>query len=583
VTTPEATGGTTGRPRLRVALLILLALALVATTVLVLRGQGVLAQAEPECPSSPVLTVVADPAVEPALREVVTGWNATKPRVQGACVTARTAAQSSAQAAATLGPAWNPGGTGRQPQAWVPDSALWLSVAKTRPEAAQLVQQPGTSLATSPVVMALRKPMATALGWPQRPLTRETIVGALSRPDIFAKAGHPEWAAAKIGLTDASSSTAGLAMVLSLLDPQGTGKVSEQQLLAGLQMSRLVGGYAPDASTFLADPDGAVAAFPALEQQIAQHNTEHPDAAMAPAYDGEQPVVADFPMVALSAAWVTDADRAALAQLTEYATGPQGQAVLAKHHLRAPGGAAVDAASLPAPDGYPATLPAARPVPGPQQLSGVMEAWADLQRKVNLLVVLDTSGSMKDKVPGTKLTRLGLLQQTATTGFGLLPHTMSIGLWEFSGRPGDSDGRRELVPFGPYPGKAGTVPRAQALTGSVRKLQPIGSTPLYNTIYAAFRTAQKNWQPNSTNSVVLITDGANEIAGGLSLEDLTAKLAKEQNAERPVQIVTIAVGPDADAGSLQRVSTAAGGRTLVLREPQTAIQTLVLAFTGRLQ
>ena len=42
-----------------------------------------------------------------------------------------------------------------------------------------------------------------------------------------------------------------------------------------------------------------------------------------------------------------------------------------------------------------------------------MAEWANLQRRVNLLAVVDTSGSMNLPVPGTDLTRLGLLQQTA--------------------------------------------------------------------------------------------------------------------------------------------------------------------------
>jgi Ca-activated chloride channel homolog len=43
------------------------------------------------------------------------------------------------------------------------------------------------------------------------------------------------------------------------------------------------------------------------------------------------------------------------------------------------------------------------------------------------------------------------------------------------------------------------------------------------------------------------------------------------------------VGPDADAEALRQISDATGGRTFVVRDPATAIQTLILAFTGRLQ
>jgi Ca-activated chloride channel family protein len=577
------------RGLLGVVLVVLLILILLAAAGAVFFKSGLLSKAD-SCDTSRMITIAAAPAVEPALSEAVANWNATRPVIDDTCITARTVAQESGQAAAALGPDWDPDGAGHQPQVWVPDSKLWLSVAGSRSEAADLLPGGSPSIASSPVVLALRKPMAAALGWPKKTLTREEVIGALGQPAVWAKAGHPEWAALRVGLTDPATSTAGLASVLSILDPAGTGKVNEQQLLGALQVSRVVGGYAPDVSSFFAAQGPAasvgtssgIAAFPAVEQQIADYNASNPGAEMVPVYDAQQPVVADFPWVALDATWVTETDRQAVDQLRGYVMNAATQAILARHHLRAPDGGVLND-TLPVASGYAATLPAARAVPDALSLSGVIEAWADLQRKVNLLVVLDTSGSMKAKVPGTKLTRLGLLQQTAGTGFGLLPYTMSIGLWEFSGREGQTSEHRELVPFGPYPANAGAVPRAQALDTAVKSLQGSGDTPLYNTIYAAFVEMQKRWEANSTNSVVLITDGANEVADGLSLQQLTAKLAKEQDPKRPVQIVTIAVGPDADANSLQQVSKASGGRTLVLRDPATAIQTLVLAFTGRVQ
>jgi Ca-activated chloride channel family protein len=190
---------------------------------------------------------------------------------------------------------------------------------------------------------------------------------------------------------------------------------------------------------------------------------------------------------------------------------------------------------------------------------------------------------MAKPVPGVNLSRIGLLQQTASTGFGLLTNTTSIGLWEFSLRSGSTSEYRELVPFGPLPGTVGAMPRRQALAQAVPRMRADGATPLYNTAYAAFRHMQQRWQPNSTNAVILITDGKNELDGGLSLATLVSRLTREQRPDRPVQVVSIAVGPEADAVALQQISKATGGRTFVVRDPATAIQTLILAFTGRLQ
>jgi hypothetical protein len=95
---------------------------------------------------------------------------------------------------------------------------------------------------------------------------------------------------------------------------------------------------------------------------------------------------------------------------------------------------------------------------------------------------------------------------------------------------------------------------------------------------------QKHWQPNSTNAVLVITDGTNDLpgGGGLSLPGLLGKLTAEHQADKPINVIGIAVGPEADAGALQQISQASGGRTFIAKDPAAAVQTLVLAFAGRL-
>jgi Ca-activated chloride channel family protein len=122
----------------------------------------------------------------------------------------------------------------------------------------------------------------------------------------------------------------------------------------------------------------------------------------------------------------------------------------------------------------------------------------------------------------------------------------------------------------------------RALQGAAAGLKASGFTPLYNTAYAAFKSLQANWTPNATNAVVLMTDGKNDFNTGMTLPDLLAKLTSEQKADQPVQIISFAMGPEADADALQQISKATGGRTFIARDPAGAVKTLVLAFAGRL-
>jgi Ca-activated chloride channel family protein len=573
----------------------------------------------PGCTGAPTtLAVSVAPAIAAAVSTLARQWSARRPVVEERCVAATVVPRRPEQVAAALGADWDPARDGVRPQVWIPDSSMWLAVAASRPDAATMLPTHTTSIASSPTVLALRAPMAQALGWPQRSLGWTDVIGAFSQPGVWAKVGHPEWGSLRVGITDPSRSTAGLASVLTILgqgpgaagsasaapaggSPAAAGSgggpatgagVSNAQLTAGLALTRTLGAVAPDTDAFFAaqqasgaeaHPNAVVAVFPAMESDVAAYDATNPGVPLVPVYDTQQPVAADYPYTVLSASWVGATEREAAGQFLSFLLTPAAQAAIGEARLRRPDRSVVSPDALPAAAGFVSTVAAPGPAPDPATINAVIAEWANLQRQVNLLAVLDTSGSMTTAVPGTGMTRLQLLQQTATTGFGLLTNRTSIGLWDFSVKPGSTSEYRQLVPFGPLTADIGSVPRGQALPAAVATLQPSGFTPLYDTAYAAFHEMQRHWQPESSNAVLLITDGVNELNGGLSLAELLDRLRREQRADQPVQIVTIGLGTQADADALQQVAQVTGGRTYVVRDVATAIQTLILAFTGRLQ
>ncbi len=546
------------------------------------------------CTGQPaMINVAVAPDISEVMRSLAQQWTATGPDVAGRCVGATVVPKDSSQMAAAVGPAWDQARDGVRPAVWIPESSLWLSVAGSRPDAAALLPAQTTSVATSPVVLAVRQPLAQALGWPQRQLGWTEVIGAFAQPGVWQQAKHPEWASLRVGLTDPAVSTAGLASVLELLDQNATGTVSDAQLVASLGLAQVIGAIVPDTTDYFAvqgqkagtGPVASIAAFPVLERDLASYDTgAGADNPLVPIYSAQHPVVADYPYTLLHASWVDDTARATATAFEQYLLRPAAQAALGSQGLRAPDGTIRDETALPESSGFHATVGTPRPNPAPQVLSQLVTTWSAIQRACNIVAVLDTSGSMNTPVPGVGKTRLQLLQQTATTGFALLTANTNIALWDFSMVKGTTSEYRQLVPFGPINDQVGAISRRQALIGAVNRLTANGFTPLYDTIYAAFHEAQKHWKPNSTNAVLVITDGANELNGaGLSLTDLLAKLGREQRADIPVQVISIAVGPQADAGTLQQISQVTGGRTFVAKDPAQAIQTLILAFAGRLR
>ena len=62
----------------------------------------------------------------------------------------------------------------------------------------------------TPLVIAMPKPMAEALGWPDTPIGFADILALANDPQGWAKFGHPEWGPFKLGKTSPNFSTSGL-------------------------------------------------------------------------------------------------------------------------------------------------------------------------------------------------------------------------------------------------------------------------------------------------------------------------------------------------------------------------------------
>jgi Ca-activated chloride channel family protein len=182
--------------------------------------------------------------------------------------------------------------------------------------------------------------------------------------------------------------------------------------------------------------------------------------------------------------------------------------------------------------------------------------WNALTRPVNILLVLDVSGSMRKEVPGVG-TRLDLTKAAASQAVNLMDRESQMGLWVFSSQQQGTSPYKELV----KPGKVSEGDRQKKLLEELGKLTPGGNTGMYDTIWAAYQTAQNNHVQNAQNLVVVLTDGADDDQlKGLKLNELNDKL-KGADKSKPVKVVTIALGRDTDSDALASISAATGTRS----------------------
>jgi hypothetical protein len=196
----------------------------------------------------------------------------------------------------------------------------------------------------------------------------------------------------------------------------------------------------------------------------------------------------------------------------------------------------------------------------PADVQGLFARLSSLAKPSRLLAVFDVSTSMKAPVgDGTRAT---LARDAGKSALALFPDNSAIGLWTFARRlDGDTDWV-QLVPTQALAidvgGRSQRDVLREALDSIPERLAP-GGTGLYDTTLAAVRAARADYDPTAVTSVVIITDGKDEDDDTIGLDALVQTLGAEIDPSRPVKVIGIALGPDADMGALEQIATATGG------------------------
>ncbi|GAA4255673.1 substrate-binding and VWA domain-containing protein [Dactylosporangium darangshiense] len=544
------------------------------------------------CSGSITANIVASPATATLLEGLATKWSGTGPAVAGQCAHVSVTARDTAVMAQALGTEWD-SKTGTAPDVWVPDSTAWVRRASTAAIAERMMPDLQPSLARTPSVLAMPKPMAEALGWPDGEISWQDMINKVAAdPQGWAKYNKPDWGKFKFGMSDPLQSTAGLLALMAILDGNDDGEVTadEQATLAKLKQERAV--YTDTTAQLLsglgaADKQGAeqglqyVSAFPALEQDVLTYNKANPHTPLVAVYPSNGSADADNPYLILEAPWAKKDKQDVAKAFLAYVRGPDGRKVFLDAGFRDPnrvGGSALSGnASFSA---RIKTVP--RAVLLPESVKQSMDTWTALTRPTNVLLVLDVSGSMAEQVPGTGKTRMQLAKDAAHAAVALFDADVDAGLWVFSSRQAGNTDYKQLVPVGRVGDAVAGKPRRDQMLGAIDKLTAIGDTGLYDTAAAAQQAVVDAYKPGATNLVVLMTDGKNDDpTGGLNLDQLRGKLQANAGSDKKVPIVTVGYGNDADFAALQDISRVSGGTLYTSKTAFDINEVLLTAIFGR--
>ncbi|MFJ7215492.1 VWA domain-containing protein [Amycolatopsis sp. NPDC098790] len=494
-------------------------------------------RSRPTCVQPAKVLVTASADVAPALRLVAR-------ELDLACGSVEVQTREAASAAERL--AMSDGS--ERPQIWVPDSTLALR--RARRLGAGDVPESGASVASSPVVLATAEDVVKGIGWPERtPTWAEVLAAQGAVPGMSDPARDAVGALALLGLKEsvrAAPEPAG-AYVALLRRFSANTLGAETDLIARLPGSGGSGGTA------------SVTAFPASENSVLRHNIEDRTSPLVAVYATAVPTL-DYPFAELGG--ITPQQRPIVDALRDAVLGDAGANAIAKTGLRAAGGQALrDHADDPrvAPPGIrTANLPAAGSV------DELLNQWAGVNLSARVQVLVDVSGSMNAQVPGTGLTRMQVSMQATEKALHLFKPTTQLRMLAFSTRlDGDKD-YRELLPMASV---------AQHLSsGALQRLAQVKATPnggtgLYDSVLDTYRTARREWEPGRLNLVIVLTDGRNEDAHSISRAEALAELTKLQDPHRPIPLIGVGIGPDADKAELDQLTAATGGQAFVAPDP----------------
>lgn len=389
------------------------------------------------------------------------------------------------------------------------------------------------SVASSPVVLAMPRDRAEEAGWPGTQPTWSELIDS-GAPMAFSAGTGPADPDPATTLTLTALAQDGLD--LTALARQATLPTSAD---AGMQQVR----------------DGLATATPAAEVDVA---TTGGRGDLVAAYDPALAGAAlDFPAVVLT----DDPDERAIAeQLLTALTGDGALAALDEAGLRGPHGAALT--GLGEDDGVLPNAIDVAPAPDRASTRRALRAFDQGAHRSDLVLLVDRSGSMLEDVPEQPDVTRADLAQGALAGLveGLAPDA-GVGLWWFAGEA-TAEGYQVVVPTGPLDEDYEGEPRRDGVLDQIDQgIAPeVGrSTPLFRAVLAARRAAAEDYTPGRLNAVVLMTDGRNEDAEGPTLAELLDTLSEESAPKRPVPVIAVAYGTDADTETLQQIADATDG------------------------
>jgi Ca-activated chloride channel family protein len=432
-----------------------------------------------------------------------------------------------------------------QPTAWSPSNSLWKSVLNFEADQELAGSAPGDAdpLLLNPVVLAMWKPMAQALGWPNKAIGLRDVLDLNQNKQGWGAVGHPEWGSFKYAHTNPEVSSTGLSTVAAEFYA-GAGKTSGltdedvndpkvRDFVKAIESS--IVHYSATTTIFKENVRKGgmdyISAVALEEQTVLELNRSGMPVPLVAIYPKEGTFWHDNPFIILKAPWVTADQRQAATMFKDFLLQPDNQRTALTLGFR-PANTQVSWRTDPFtlsngvdPDQPKTTLQ----VPTPRVLVAVKNAWSILRKEANIVLVLDVSPSMDDQ---DKLTKAldgirTFLDQTRDVD--------RVGLVVF-----DRDAR-VLVPTDTL---AKTRSQILDFIDNPDQITRGDATAIYDGVALGLDEIDRLNDHDHINAIVLLTDGQDNSSKSSNKRTVPSRLRANRNELWAVKLFPIAYGSD---------------------------------------
>lgn len=435
-----------------------------------------------------------------------------------------------------------------------PASAAFITLgnAQSRAKTGKDLIGSTDNLVLSPVVIAMWKPMAEALGWGKKPVGWADILALARDSEGWKKYGFPQWGQFKFGHTHPEYSNSGLiSLIAEVYAAAGKTKgltladLNEPQtadFLGGIENSVVHYGSSTGffgRKMFAGGPQYLLAAVLYESMVVESYGlAQKPAFPVVAVYPKEGTFWSDHPVGIVERDWVTPAHREAAKTYIHYLLDKPQQEKALGYGFRP---ASVDVAVGPPLDAAhgvdPAEPKTTLEVPSAEVIDGILNLWRQKKKGAEVVLVLDTSGSMNDegKIASAREGAKQLVSLLADNDtFSLLPFNSTMS-WA-SQDVAMKDGREQAV-------------------RTIDSLFAQGGTALYDSIDAAYQHLLASRKGGSKIlAVVVLTDGE-DTESKMPLATLMDRI-RYDGETHDIHVFTIAYGSDAKKDILRQISDA---------------------------